>query len=490
MILKYLLFFSFVLVNIQTLFAQEKILEFNTDYPDVKSIMQNSFTLVDDTTDDFTVFLSTKSNICAYSFDANMESKGRILSRQLPNKYVSPLGGTIGGNKYTLFYTNNNKSKFAGIIFDFDKRWSNVFEIDLKLKREIFVTQFTHKNKFHIMTVSYQTNHLYLYEFDNTGNFNREIIDLTNEEFFTTLTYPSRLKSALAMDITSRPITEIIWIQDDVPYSLDSMTSLYKLYINSDVLHLVFDINNDFTQSISYNLITKQASSKKIEQPQFAKKALTNSYLFENKLFQFKINSKKLVLRVTDFETGNILKEHLINKEENLYLAGGPIRQRGGRYKKYRELEKTSQFLRKVGTGNPSVYVDKFDSEYGLILGSVEEIDNTALHALAYVNPFTAFATIGAVTLFVNPVALAFYKASDTRAVYINTFLKDNFETTTGQEPENIFYTINDYLKNEDMKRFTAADVFKYRGDYIFGMLNKKNRQYSFRKFEMVNQSK
>lgn len=488
MILKRLFFF-YLFLPIEVLLAQEKILEFNTDYPDARAIMQNSFTLVDDTTDDFTVFLSTKSNICAYSFDANMGSKGRILSRQLPNKYVSPLGGTIGGNKYTLFYTNNNKSKFAGIIFDFDKRWSNVFEIDLKLKREIFVTQFTHKNKFHILTVSYQTNHLYLYRFDNAGNFNREVIDLTDHEFFTTLNYPSRLKSALAMDVTARSITEIIWIQDEVPYSLDSMTSLYKLYIDSDVLHLVFDINSDFTQSISYNLATKQSNVRKIEQPQFKKEALTNSYLFEDKLFQFKINSKKMALRVTDFETGNIIKEHVVNKEEHLFLAGGPIHQRGGRYKKYRELEKTSQFLRKVGTGNPSVYVDKFSSEYVLTLGSVEEIDNTAWQALAYVNPFTAFATIGAVTLYVNPVALAFYRASDTRAVYINSFLKDDFEPTNGQESENIFYQINDYLKNENMKRFTASDVFKYKGYYIFGMLDKKNRQYSFRKFEMTNQS-
>lgn len=481
---QFLAFFSFCILNT---YGQEKILEFNTDYPDLPAIMQNSFTLVNSQSDDFTVFLSTRSNICAYNFSAEMENQGRLLSKQLPNKFTSPLGGTINDKKYTLFYTNSSKSKFAGIIFDFEKRWSNVFEIDLKLKREIFVTQFTHENKFHIITVSYQTNHLNLYAFDNSGNFEKEIIDLTDHEFFTTVSYPARLKTALAMDINPRPITEIMWIQDDVPYSLDSMTSLYKLYILENTLHLAFDINSDFTQIISYNLNSKKAEVKKVAQPEFEKDALTNSYIYDNKLFQIKINPRKMVLRITDFESGAILKEHEITKTDQLYLADGPIRQRGGRYKKYRELEKTSQFLRKVGTGNPSIYVDKFGDQYGLTMGSVEEIDNSAIQALAFVNPFTAFAAIGSVTLFINPVALAFYRASDTKAVYINGFLKNDFEITNGVEAENIFYTINDYLKNENMKRFTAADVFKYKGDYIFGMLNKKNKQYSFQKFEMAS---
>lgn len=474
----------YLLINCVLAFGQEKILKFNTEYPDTKSAMKNSFTLVDENNDDFTIFLSTKSNIAAYHFNSNMQNEGRLVSRQLPNKFITPLGGTIIGNKYSLFFTNGNKSIFAGIIFDFDTKWSNVFEIDLKLKKEVFLTQFNHANKFNLLTASYRENKMFLYTFENSGTFQKKTIDLSKYEFFGVDKYPSRLKTALALDISARPLTEIRWIQKGVPYSLDSMTSLYKLYLIDDTIYLTIDMNHEFTQIISFNIGTEKSNFIKIDHPKFKKEALTNSYILDGKIFQFKINPSEMSLQTSDLKSGKTIKKHHIDKNEQLYLTSGVIHQRGGRYKKYRELEKTSQFLRKVGTGTPGIYVDKINDQYSLTIGSVEEIDNSAIHALAYVNPFTAFAVIGSVTLFINPVAMAFYRASKTRAVYINSFLDDQFETIEGDEKDNIFFIINDYLKQEDIKRYTAADVFKYKEDYIFGMLDKKSMNYIFWKFK------
>lgn len=477
--------FIFLCCLIETADAQEKILEFNTNYPDVPVAMQNSFTLVDDNTNDFTVFLSTRSDIAAYHFDSSMVNQGRLLSRQLPNKFITPLGGTIKGKEYSLFYTNNTKNKFAVLIFDFDARWSSVFEIDLKLKNETLLTHFNYENKFHMVTVAQREKQLFLYTFNDTGDFNKRTISLVDHDFLHISDYPVRLKTALSCDIPARALTEVRWIQKDVPYSLDSLTSLYKIYILKDEMHLIFDVNGDFTQVISHNLKTEATGFKKLPQPEFRNEALTNSYLCDGKLFQFKINPEETTLRITDFETNNILKDHRIKKEEDLYLSVSPIVQRGGRYKDYRELSQTSQFLRKVGKGNPGIYVDDFGGRYSITLGSVKDIDNSALQALAFVNPFTAFVSMGSVTLFVNPVAMAFYRASDTKSVYINGFLDKKLNAVEGEQRGNIFYTISDYLAEEDIKRFTAADVFIYKNHYIFGMLDKKSKKYIFQKFEM-----
>ncbi len=474
--------FLFILFSI-TSYGQEKILEFNTDYPDFLGMAQDSFTLIDETNNEFTIFITIGSDIAAYHFDSNMENKGRLVSRQLENKFNTPLGGTIRGNQYSLFYTNNNRSRFSAITFDFDTRRSKVSEIDLKFKTEILLTQFNYKNKFHLLTVSSSENIMYLYIFDSAGGYKKDTIDLSNYDFFHISDHSVSLKTALSRDILRKPLSEITWIEKDVPYSLDSLISLYKLYLVGDTISLVFDINSNFTQIINYDLNQNTINCSKIAQPAFKKDAVTNSYLFDNKLFQFKINPKEMTLRITDITTNVLLRDHHITKDDNLYLSVSPIKQRGGRYKSYREMSETPKFLRKVGTGNPGIYVDAFEENYGITLGSVEEIDNSAFGALSLANPFGVFATIGSLTLFVNPVALAFYNSSSTKAVYTNGYLNAEFNPVDGIERDNIFYTINDYLDSEDIKRFSASNVFKYQSHYIFGKLDKKTKTYSLIKF-------
>ncbi|WP_435624371.1 hypothetical protein [Flagellimonas sp.] len=444
--------------------------------------MQDSFTMVDESTEDFTVFLTKKSDISAYHFTSSLEKKGRLFSKQLPNKYKLPIGGTINGSKYTLFYSNQYKSKFAGIVFDFETRWSKVFEIDLKLTNEIYLTRFNHSNTFHILTTSYRKEEFYLYIFDNVGNYKRKVIDLSPFEFLGQANYPTRLKHLLAIG-TTVGITDLKLVEDDIPYSLDSMVSLYKLYIVEGKMYLTVDLNNRYTQIITYDLKKDVSGFLKIPQPELKKESKSNSYLMGNDLFQFKINPQEMRVRITDLQAQKTLKEYSVSKSDSLYISQGPIRQRGGRFDNSREFDRTSKFLRKVSSGNPGILVHKSEEGYEINIGSVEEITDPLLTTLALVNPISAVAVFGSFTLVVNPVALAFYKVSNSRAVYIFSLLDENFELKNGNEPKNIFYTIDDYIVQEGLKRFTAADVFSYQGGYVFGRLDKKTKVYSFLKF-------
>jgi len=260
---------------------------------------------------------------------------------------------------------------------------------------------------------------------------------------------------------------------------------MYKLYVIDDSIQIISDINPNFTQVISYDVITEKVDVTTYNQPTFKREdTMSNSFLSEGLLYQFRINPRVMALRITDFNTKEVYNEHRITKDEELFLSSGPIRQRGGRYKKYRELEKTAQFLRKVGNGYPSIYVDQIDGVQKVVLGSVDEVDNSAMQALAFVNPFTAVASIGALTVFFNPMALAMMRASDTKAVYITGYLDENFQTTQVTEKDDIFYRVTDYIKQEKTKRYTAADIFQYKDYFLFGMLDKKTQHYSLRKFE------
>nr|WP_299170544.1 hypothetical protein [uncultured Allomuricauda sp.] len=466
-----------------SLFAQEKILEFNTEYEDFPSSIENSFTLVDEFTGNFTVFLTKNNDIAAYHFDASYKNIGRLVSKELSGKYKLPLGGTINKKEYSIFYSNEDKNKFAGITFDFKKIRPSVFEIDLKLKKEIYLTQFVYENTFRIITSSYRENYIYVYTFDNNGAFTKKTIDLSGYNFYGNSEYPSRLKSALGLNLHHiKHLTEVVYAQDKVPYSLDSMISWIKMYMYGDSLFIVSDLNRDFTQIITYNLKNEVATLDKIDHASTKLESKSNSYLLNDKLFQINVNPEEIILKITSLTSKEVLKEHRITKKDELSLANGPIRQRGGRYKKYREFEKTSQFLRKLSNGNLALHVGQTDKNYTINIGSVDEVEGL-VDVLVYLNPVSIVGVVGPLTIYVNPLALALLKASKTKAVYINSILDENFELTLNKEKDNIFYVVEDFIEKEEIKRYKAADLFRYKGYYIFGLLDKKSKKYSLRKF-------
>ena len=462
--------------------GQEIILEFNTDYDAGPSSIDNSFSLVNENNNDFTVFLTNKSNLSAFNYNSSFELQGWLASRQLLNKYKLPLGGTVSNKKYSLFYSNNTNSKFALVTFDFEKMSSFASEIELNLKKEIYLTQFVFKNKFHFLTTTYRENKLYIYSFNNAGEYEKTTIDLNKYDFYGPSKYPTRLKSALGLDIHNDNLTKLITVQEGIPYSLDSMVSLVKLFLIEDSFYLVSDINKEYTQIITYNLINGEIKTEIIEQAS-SELEKSNSFLTKQNLFQIAVNTKTLNVKITDIKTKEVMKQYEISKKDSLYFANGPIRQRGGRYTKYRELEKTSQFLRKVGNGSPAIYVNEKENQYEISIGSVDDIEDGLIAAIAYLNPVTAVATFGALTVYANPVALAMIKASNSKAVYINNILDSEFKLTNQEEKDNIFYIINDYIKKKDLKRYAASDIFIYQDSYLFGMLDKKTKMYILRKF-------
>ncbi|MDT0539022.1 hypothetical protein [Croceitalea sp. P059] len=477
-------FLVFVIFIVSLSHAQQELVRFPTYYGDAPYPMENSFSLVDDTSGNFTVFLTKNSKVSAYFFLKNFEFHSRLYHDKFPTKYRLPLGGTIKQKQYSLFFSNDSKSRFAGITFDFESGLKHSFEIDLKLKKEIFIISFTHNNTFYLVSASYRENYLYLYKFNSNGEYVKKNLDLTGADFYGNSGFKTRLKSTLALDMHNNPITEPLLVKKEIPYSLDSMVSLIKLYLDDDSFYLVSDINKDFSQIIKHSFIEEKTDVFQINQPISSPNYLNNSFLYEDKLFQIKVSAKELHYQISDIKNQSILKKYVVKKDDEFFLTNGTIRQRGGRFKSYRELEKTSQFLRKVGNGNLGIYVEKEGDDYHVRIGSVAEIEDGVVAAVAFLNPFTVVASFGALTLFANPAALAFYKASKTKAVYINNGLDSNFEITSIKEKENIFYTIQDYLKEQEIKRYSAADIFRYDDYFIFGMLDKKSKEYVLLKFK------
>src|SRR5690606_3094444 len=95
------------------------------------------------------------------------------------------------------------------------------------------------------------------------------------------------------------------------------------------------------------------------------------SYLFQDKIFQIGGNKKIMVLTVKDLETGKELKRLTVSNNEEITFKNSPIIQEGNAFLpgSKRELDNTSQFLRKISSENIGVAVFPTKNGYQITIG-------------------------------------------------------------------------------------------------------------------------
>ena len=164
----------------------------------------------------------------------------------------------------------------------------------------------------------------------------------------------------------------------------------------------------------------------------------SNSYIFNQNIYQASSNKEQLFLTIKEIATNKILKQYKIEKDKPISFANTPIVQNGGMYINRRILKKTKQFLRKISTSNIGISVNKFGDNYQLTLGGVSEISaNGMMSGMGGMMGGIPIAGFGNLTLFFNPTAFAFNSYKDTRSVAIKSVLDPNFEHLKGVIKEN-----------------------------------------------------
>src|SRR5690606_28022611 len=89
------------------------------------------------------------------------------------------------------------------------------------------------------------------------------------------------------------------------------------------------------------------------------------------------ISNEKLVINFIDLKNNTILKEFVISEDDSIHFKNSPIIQEGGDFASYRELEKTSQFIRKVIQSKMAISAYKDNNNYIVTLGSYEPKPST-----------------------------------------------------------------------------------------------------------------
>jgi len=465
--------------------AQDTFLEIQNTLKTSNNPIKQSFSVINKLNNDFAFFLLDAKETYAYLYNEKLENISKLSTKSLPRKFKVLIGSSISNdNHYRLFLTNTKKTLFGTIDFSFETGNTEVKELDLKLPGQDFIQTFTYKNNFYILTALANTSTLIFYKFDDEGNYTRNEIRLSEEEFVNSRNKPVALYNLFVKGSGLSERTLIEKIESSNPNAIETTSAFTKMYQLDNEVVLTFDENKEITQIIQINLDDFSVKTRQFKKPlqdvSFNNKQ-TNTFVFNDTFFTIASTNNNILFSAYNFDDFKHIKTHEAKVEDDIYFKNSPIIQRGGAYKAYREMEKTQKFLRKITNADVGISVYTFDNTYQITLGGKQEIARGGF-GFGFGGAIGG-ASFGAINVFFNPTFSAYNSYNNSKSTYINCLFDKNVEHLNGVVIENVFDKLFEYQnKYPFLKNQT---VFKYKDFILLGHRStKSSKKYILRKFE------
>ncbi len=466
--MKRILLFFFIFFILFSTKAQEEIINRYTS-----DLISQSFNIVDENTGNFAVFLKGSASVYGFLFNENKKEIGRIESIDLPNKYKELIGYIIDGKTIILFMKTNNGRSYGVLKFDFENNLSTVEELDFKLKKEDYLEALSIDNTFYLFSRPNNSSKINIYEFNSDLTSTLHEIKFNKDDFLDVRDKPIRL-----YEILSDPVK----IENNIPVAIETSSKYVKLYNDGKKVSITSDKYKDYTYLITIDLDTYKHAANRIIKPKIDVSYIglrTNSFLLENNLFQIISNSKQLTIQIIDIETKEIIQKYSVNKEDPIPFKNSQIIQEGGSFDKYRELDNTSQFLRKISLAHVGVSVIKQDGVFQITYGSALETPSGADYVI--IGVIVGGVSGGIIMASINAATTSYYGYKNSKSVRTTGLFDENFNHIKGEVPLNIFDKIKIYAEN--IKGLQAETIINLENYYLYGYYNKREKAYRLVKF-------
>jgi hypothetical protein len=456
-------------------FSQELVGNLNLELKRDKNIFQ----IINDSTKSLTLFFSSKSNIKAIRLNDKFEIKDSLVSNRPNEKYEEIIGYTSDKECHNVFWSNYNNQEIYIQIFNYtDKTVTNNIFL-LEFDKETIVQKFSYNNKFYIISTIKNTNDLRFHVFDSQNNLTKKTITIKGD-FFKLNHTPTDLYGILKQNLMpfEAPFS-LIKISVESPVSLSQSSKKRKCYLKNNNFAITLDNNTMYTQVIDINLTDFKSDTKifKNQELDFSSSPNSNSFLFEEKIYQIKNNADKIIFTIKNLND-ELLKEHIITKEEPINFKNSEIIQLGGFGIEKKILTKTSQFIRKNHYLSPGIACYNLNGNNMITIGCVSEDRKVNVAAGAVI-----FGLSGVfITLAVNAIYDNFNQYSDRKVVYFNSLFDKNSNHIESEINDLAFDKIKDF--KEKNKSENEINVFRINNNYYLTSQNMKEKKYSIRKFE------
>ncbi|MEI6061628.1 MAG: hypothetical protein WCR72_13030 [Bacteroidota bacterium] len=479
------------------LFAQEILLERSLDMQLLFKEKRESYPVVNEDDGTLALFLMDYKTIQAQLLDRNLNIITSLADFKPGSEFSDLLGCSFNQGVYNLFFINKKKDKFYCKTLDMVNVKHEDHEIPLKLKGEKYLECVNYKNRFYILTVVKSGAILKIYEFENNQNYQVREIDLSSLKFskskFATL-YDILIKGANPSKLG--PDFQKVNIQN--PNSMEIASHAIKLYYYDNKIFLTFDNEPQETKLLTISLsdysFTYSAYKQGVIDCGEAVVIGSNSFLYNNILFQVKECSQELYFSVYDILTGAILKDFRVNRNEEIAFKNTPFVQEGGttliQQNSKKELENTKVLLHKMAAGYAGVSAYSSSGSFVVTLGGYYEVQHMGpgVGIMMASSGGVAMSPAGNIvsippTYNYNSSMLSYRSYKNSRSVYFKSVLDSNtFDHRPGKYLPNAFDKISDFSEPIE-KQIVSETIFKINDYYVFGYYDANEKKYYLRKF-------
>ncbi|CAL2077984.1 conserved exported hypothetical protein [Tenacibaculum sp. 190524A05c] len=448
-----ILFGMIAFISSQIANTQETLSSFKNDLKTTSTnvSVKDAIPVVNHLNNNVALFITDPKNIYGYLLNDNLAVKNKLAFTNKQRTFKTLIGNSIYNNNYQVFLANKKRNKFLFANFSFEKQESQTKQFSLNTPDEKFIQSLSLQNRFYLISANKKTEELFVYSFDEKGISKRHKVTLPDFNF---LGKTEKVVTPVALLFSQK--NDLKKIDTDVPNPVETSGDLNKMYIRENSIVFSFDTNKNLTQVLTIDLKTFSSAAKSFKKPLEevkSKEKKSNSFIIDNKIFLATTNSEKLVLQILDYNTGDLIKEYLIEKDQPISFKNTPIIQRGGLYVPTRRMEKTKKYLRKINKDNFGLSARKVDGKYHLVMGGYIPVGTRGVGA-----------GFGNFSVFFNVSQSSFNSSINSVSTIIESLFDEEMNHVEGKIKDDAF----DKMKPFHSKPRKGETLFKFKDFFVY----------------------
>ncbi|MBL0683975.1 hypothetical protein [Aquimarina mytili] len=488
--MKHVFFMMLVILYVAPIISQKTVA-----YSDIAlKSKRDAVPLVNNQSNELSLFIADRKKLFLKKYNQEFKlSKEQVFKRPTSN-LKNIIEGVYGlENQYLFLLSNNSKKRFELLKVDAQQNSVTSIRDYLNYNEDEYLQTFKIKNQIYVMTIGKNQSYLNIHKINTNGSLEKRKYDLSSEEFFYKKNKKISLYKALLReeDNAINPVLpnilapkrlELEYIESDISISIEKASKKNKLFVEDDKIILLLDQSNLYSQIVTLDLNSTNYKVDNIKKPFLSEYGLTesNSFISKNQLYQLAVSNKYMKFTVTDISSKKLIKKIHLAQKDSITFKNTPIIQEGGEFNNYREMEKTSKFLRKLSLGSVGVSVYHSNDSIQVMLGGIEH-----MHGMD--GGFSQVVTVdlgstGVTYTYVPPLLESYRSYAGSKSTYIKCLFDENWSHIPGEMPTNGFDKIEE-IKKQILDENTET-IFRFGDHLIYGYYYPKQRKYFLKKFD------
>lgn len=446
------------------------------------------FDIKNDSTQTSTLFKVNKNKILAIKLNENKQIIDSLITESIVEKY-SIVGSNYNKSSDIIYCKNEKSGNLSALLFDFYNKKTSSINIDINLNKYNNIFNFSQNDRFYILYTIKGTNNLKIDIVDFKGNLTSHIIDVSNFKLLNYYNQSTTLYKSIGSFYGTFATKNFSVIDSKTNPSLIEASNRTKLYIKENQLIFTFDISRSFTQILNVNLKDFTANLRQIPTPHIGGSIESNtiiesnSFLFDDKLFQFKLTPELEIISMKNLD-GKLINSYILKSENENTNNSNSYHITSPKNNELEKLKNSKDFLdrsTKLGYG-AGIYCSKIDNGYQITFGAISDLQNKNTSVISLF-PVPIIGLTTALTLFTLEKTsfknTSIYK--NRFAVFGSLKIDEQLQTFSNRNPEFINSEIEDYMsKTKKISNFTFS---KFKNSQILGFYNENTKMYIFKLF-------